>query len=129
MAKVVKITERDLNRLVQRVIEEQEMEEGIFDPLVNAAQGLKGVWRGEGYDYFKYLSSLRGLTRKLKKLDAPNVKIMTQLTDLKNKVMVSKMPPDKRQNLIDTIDKAIGHFNAYSNLINTIEQLATQRLS
>ena len=105
------------------------MEEGIFDPLVNAAQGLKGVWRGEGYDYFKYLSSLRGLTRKLKKLDVPNAKIMTQLTDLKNKVSVSKMPPDKRQNLIDTIDKAIGHFNAYSNLINTIEQLASQRLA
>jgi len=54
---------------------------------------------------------------------------MTQLTDLKNKVSASKMPPDKRQNLIDTIDKAIGHFNAYSNLINTIEQLATQRLA
>ncbi len=65
----------------------------------------------------------------MKKLDVPNAKIMTQLTDLKNKVSASKMPPDKRQNLIDTIDKAIGHFNAYSNLINTIEQLATQRLS
>jgi hypothetical protein len=129
MSKVIRLTETELNNLVKRVIQEQEMEEGIFDPLVNAAQGLKGVWRGEGYDYFKYLSSLRGLTRKLKKLDAPNVKIMTQLTDLKNKVTVSKMPPDKRQNLIDTIDKAIGHFNAYSNLINTIEQLATQRLS
>jgi hypothetical protein len=129
MSKVIRLTEAELNNLVKRVIQEQEMEEGIFDPLVNAAQGLKGVWRGEGYDYFKYLSSLRGLTRKLKKLDAPNVKIMTQLTDLKNKVTVSKMPPDKRQNLIDTIDKAIGHFNAYSNLINTIEQLATQRLS
>ncbi len=129
MSKVIRLTEAELNNLVKRVIQEQEMEEGIFDPLVNAAQGLKGVWRGEGYDYFKYLSSLRGLTRKLKKLDAPNVKIMTQLTDLKNKVTVSKMPPDKRQNLINTIDKAIGHFNAYSNLINTIEQLATQRLS
>ena len=129
MSKVIRLTETELNNLVKRVIQEQEMEEGIFDPLVNAAQGLKGVWRGEVYDYFKYLSSLRGLTRKLKKLDAPNVKIMTQLTDLKNKVTVSKMPPDKRQNLIDTIDKAIGHFNAYSNLINTIEQLATQRLS
>jgi len=33
MAKVVKLTERDLNRLVQRVIEEQEMEEGIFTHL------------------------------------------------------------------------------------------------
>jgi len=129
MAKVVKLTEADLENIVRKVIEEQETQEGVFDPLVNAAQGLKGVWRGEGYDYFKYLSSLRGLTRKLKKLDAPNVKIMTQLTDLKNKVTVSKMPTDKKQNLINTIDKAIAHFNAYSGLINTIEQLASQKLA
>lgn len=129
MAKVIKLTEADLENIVRKVIEEQETKEGIFDPLVNAAQGLKGVWRGEGYDYFKYLSSLRGLTRKLKKLDAPNVKIMTQLTDLKNKVTVSKMPTDKKQNLINTIDKAIAHFNAYSGLINTIEQLASQKLA
>ena len=128
MAKVVKLTESDLNRLVQRVIEEQEMEESIFDPLVNTYQGLKGVWRGYGYDYFKYLSSLRQLTRKLKKLDEPNAKIMTQLKDLKNKVQSSKMPPDKKQNLETSIDGAINHFTAYSNLINTIEQLASQRL-
>ena len=129
MAKVIRLTEADLENIVRKVIEEQETQEGMFDPLVNAAQGLKGVWRGEGYDYFKYLSSLRGLTRKLKKLDAPNVKIMTQLTDLKNKVTVSKMPTEKKQVLIDTIDKAIGHFNTYSNLINTIEQLASQKLA
>ena len=107
MAKVIKLTESDLNRLVQRVIEEQEMEEGIFDPIVNTYQGLKGVWRGYGYDYFKYLSSLRQLTRKLKKLDEPNAKIMTQLKDLKNKVQGSKMPPDKKQNLETSIDGAI----------------------
>lgn len=129
MSKVIRLTETELNNLVKRVIQEQEMEEGIFDPLVNAAQGLKGVWRGEGYDYFKHLSSLRGLTRQLKKLDVPNAKIMTQLTDLKNKVTVSKMPTDKKQNLINTIDKAIAHFNAYSGLINTIEQLASQKLA
>jgi hypothetical protein len=129
MGKVVRLTESDLERIVNRVIQEQEMEEGIFDPIVDRYQGLKGVWRGEGYDYFKHLSSLRGLTRQLKKLDVPNAKIMTQLTDLKNKVSVSKMPPDKRKNLIDAIDGAIGHFNAYSNLINTIEQIASQRLA
>ena len=129
MGKVVKLTERELNNIVKRVIQEQEMEEGIFDPLVNAAQGLKGVWRGYGYDYFKYLSSLRQLTRKLKKLDAPNVKIMDQLRDLKNKVQGSKMPPDKKDNLLKAIDGAINHFTVYANLINTIEQIASQRLS
>ena len=48
MSKVIRLTETELNNLVKRVIQEQEMEEGIFDPLVNAAQGLKGVWRGYG---------------------------------------------------------------------------------
>lgn len=128
MAKVIKLTESDLNRLVQRVIEEQEMEEGILDPVVNTYQGLKGVWRGYGYDYFKYLSSLRQLTRKLKKLDEPNTKIMTQLKDLKTKVQSSKMPPERKKDLETAIDGAISHFSSYSNLINTIEQLATQKL-
>lgn len=129
MGKVVKLTESDLERIVVKVIQEQEMEEGIFDPIVDRYQGLKGVWRGEGYDYFKHLSSLRGLTRQLKKLDRPNIKIMDELLTLKGKVSSSKMPPDKKQNLTDTIDKAIQHFNAYSTLINTIEQMASQRLS
>lgn len=129
MGKVIKLTESDLERIVKKVIEEQEMEEGIFDPLVNVAQGLKGAWRGEGYDYFKYLNSLRSISRKLRKLDEPNVKVMSDLTNLKNKVGASKMPPDKKQNLTDAIDKAITHFNSYSNLINKIEQLATQRLA
>jgi Mg2+ and Co2+ transporter CorA len=129
MAKVIKITESDLKKIVQKVIQEQEMEEGIFDPIVDRYQGLKGVWRGEGYDYFKHLSTLRNLTKRLKKLDEPNVKIMNELSTLKNKVLSSKMPPDKKQRLSDTIDKAIGHFNTYSNLINTIEQISSQRLS
>ena len=129
MGKVVRLTESDLERIVNKVIQEQEMEEGIFDPIVDRYQGLKGVWRGEGYDYFKHLSSLRGLTRQLKKLDVPNAKIMTQLTDLKTKVSASKMPPNKKQNLTDTIDKAVQHFEAYSKLINTIEQIASQRLA
>jgi Mg2+ and Co2+ transporter CorA len=129
MGKVVRLTESDLERIVNRVIQEQEMEEGIFDPIVDRYQGLKGVWRGEGYDYFKHLSSLRGLTKQLQKLDRPNIKIMGDLQSLKTKVSASKMPPDKKQNLTDTIDKAVQHFEAYSKLINTIEQIASQRLA
>ena len=52
MGKVIKLTESDLEKIVQKVIEEQETQEGLGDIY----QGLKGVWRGEGYDYFKYLS-------------------------------------------------------------------------
>jgi len=129
MGKVIKLTEADLERIVKQVIEEQETQEGVFDPLVNAYQGLKGVWRGEGYDYFKHLSSLRGITRKLKKLDEPNVKVMGDLYQLRTKVDTSKMPTDKKSNLLNAIDAAMDHFKSYSGLINKIEQIASQKLA
>ncbi len=125
MGKVIRLTESDLEKIVQKVIKEQETQEGLGDIY----QGLKGVWRGEGYDYFKYLSSLRGITRKLRKLDEPNVKVMGDLYQLRTKVDTSKMPTDKKSNLLKTIDAAKDHFKSYSTLINKIEQLSTQKLA
>jgi len=129
MKKVVKITEHDLVNIVRKTIQEQEVEEGLFDGVKDAYYGLKGVWRGEGYDYYKYVSSLRTISRKLKKLDEPNHKIMNDLNSLKNKVNISKMDPTKKQNLVDSIDKAIQHFNAYAGLIDKIDQIASNKLS
>jgi len=124
MGKVIRLTESDLKKIVQKVIEEQETQEGIGDVF----QGLKGVWRGYGYDYYKYYSMLRTLTRKLKKLDEPNTKIMTQLTDLKGKVQASKMPPQSKFDLENAIDEAVNYFQSYSSAIDRIEQLASQTL-
>lgn len=129
MKKIVKITEQDLARIVKKTIEEQEMEEGLFDGVKDTYQGLKGVWRGEGYDYYKYTSSLRNITKKLKKLDEPNHKTMIELNSLKSKVGTSKMDPTKKQNLVDTIDKAIQYFNAYAGLIDKIDQIASTKLA
>jgi hypothetical protein len=129
MKKIVKITEQDLARIVKKTIEEQEMEEGLFDGVKDAYQGLKGVWRGEGYDYYKYTSSLRNIAKKLKKLDEPNHKTMIELNSLKSKVGASKMDQTKKQNLVDTIDKAIQYFNAYAGLIDKIDQIASTKLS
>ena len=106
-------------------IKKEEPTEGVSDMV----SGLKGVWRGEGYDYFKYLSTLKRYMNNLQKLDKPNQKIMNELSSLKNKITSSKMPPQKRDNLIRTIDAAIGHFNSYTNLVQQIGGLASQKLS
>lgn len=126
--KNIKITKSQLEFLTEKV-QQKNLEEGILGGIKDVYRGLKGVWRGEGFDYFKYLSTLQRLTKDLKKLDIPNKKIMTQLTDLKNKISVSKMPTDKRDNLIKTIDDAMSHFDSYSNLIDKIETAATQKVS
>ena len=105
-------------------IKKEEPTEGLSDMV----SGLKGVWRGEGYDYFRYLNNLKRQMDSLQKLDKPNQKIMNELSSLKNKITSSKMPPQKRDNLIRTIDSAIGHFNSYTNLVQQIGVLASQKL-
>jgi hypothetical protein len=89
---------------------------------------LRGVWRGHGYDYYKYTSTLRNLTRKLKKLDEPNTRIMDQLTDLKGKVQASKMPAQSKFDLENEIDDAVNYFTSYANAIDKIEKLTSQTL-
>jgi len=130
MKKIVYLTESDLYRISKRIIQEEkiEIEEGIFDGISNIYQGLKGVWRGEGYDFFRYLNTLKNIAKQLKNLDAPNHKIMNKLTDLKNKVSASTMPQEKKGQLIFEIEKALKNFKEYSEHINNIDDIATQRL-
>lgn len=129
MKNTKRITESELNLLVKKVIEEKKIEEGLFDGIRDAAQGLKGVWRGSGYDYYKYFSSLKGLMKKLKKLDEPNHKTMIELKSLKNRIISSKMDIQKKTELTSKIDRAVQYFEMYSNLINQIEADASTLLN
>jgi len=126
------LKEENIDLLVQKIkssLHESESNEGIFDPIKDAYTGLKGVWRGEGYDYFKYLSSLRSQIKTLQKLDEPNKKIFGNLNNLKQKIQSSKMPQQKKDNIENAINLAIQHFDTYQNLINSIENLITQKIS
>jgi hypothetical protein len=127
MKRVVKLTEKDLNNLVKRVISEQELEEGIFDNIKNAVgnvkdayRGAKGIYRGYGMDYFKHMSRLERLIKELKRLDIPNEKVMNELTDLKTKVSTLNIPTDRKNKLIALIDNSLYHFNEYSKINDQI---------
>lgn len=74
---MTKLSESDITRIVNKVIKEQETTEGPLDSLGDIYRGVKGVKRGYGMDYFQNMSKLDRLVKKLKKLDEPNVKVMT----------------------------------------------------
>ena len=124
-----KLTESDLNRIVKKVLQEQETDEGPFDALGDFYRGVKGVKRGYGMDYFQNLSRLDRLIKKLKKLDEPNVKVMTELASLKNKVSGLNMPQPRKQALMNLIDNSIYHFNSYNKINDQIiSQIRTLNL-
>ena len=122
--RIIKLTESDLNRLVKKVIKEEEQNEGIG----NVYSGLKGMWRGDGYDYYKYLNSLRGSIRDLKRLDKPNHKIMGTLDDLVNKMSSSKMDNTKKNNIISAVNAAKNNFENYSRILDDIERLISKKI-
>lgn len=128
MKKNIQLTEEELVSIIKQVIQEQENNEGVFDGIKNVAQGLKGVWRGEGYDYFNYLSSLQNNLKNLQRLDKPNVKIMQTLQNLKTKIASSKMKQDRKDTITNAIDNAVYYFNQYSAKINQIERLAGREI-
>ena len=96
MKKIIKLTESDLVKIVNKVISEQKVDEGIFDGIKNAYRGLKGMKRGFGTDYFQNMSRLENLIRKLKNLDVPNEKVMNELEKLKTKVSGLGMPQPRK---------------------------------
>jgi len=129
MNKIVKFTESDLNRLVKKVISEQEVEEGIFDGVKDLYRGVKGVKRGYGMDYFQNMSKLENLVRKLKNLDVPNEKVMLELKQLRTKVSTLNMPQQRKDAIVNLIDNSLYHFRKYSDINEQIlNQIKTLNL-
>ncbi len=127
MAKIVKLTESDLVRLVKKVVEENEINEGPLDAIGDLYRGVKGVKRGYGMDYFQNMSALDRLIKKLKKLDEPNIQVMNELAALNAKVSNLNMPQQRKQALTSLIENSLYHFNAYyrinDQIINQIKTL------
>ena len=127
MKRIVKITESDLIRLVNKVINENEINEGPLDTIGDMYRGVKGIKRGSGMDYFQNMSALDRLIKKLKKLDEPNLKVMNELAALNAKVSNLNMPQQRKQALTGLIENSLYHFNAYNRIndqiINQIKTL------
>lgn len=120
MKKTIKLTEDDIRKIVNKIISEQESNEGLFDNIKDTYRGVKGLKRGYGMDYFQNMSKLENLVKKLKKLDEPNQKVMSELTQLRAKVNSLNMPQQRKNALLALIDNSIFHFNKYSTVNDQI---------
>lgn len=129
MSKIIKLSESDLERLIQKVLKEQELSESPLDAIGDFYRGVKGIKRGYGMDYFQNMSRLDRLIKKLKRLDEPNIQVMNELSNLKGKVQALNMPSQKKQAIITLIDNSIFYFNRYNQINDRIiSQIGTLNL-
>jgi hypothetical protein len=78
-------------------LNESEVEEG------STWEGIKGLFRGKGYYYTKYLSEIQGVLRSLKIKIAQDKKLESQLSRILEKVTTSSMEDTKRDELINLL--------------------------
>ena len=123
MKKIVRFNEEELVSLIKKVLLEQDnIDEGIFDPIRHSWRNLKGIYRGWGANTFKELSKLERLMSNLTKLD--NQKKMTeQLMSIRSKISSSGLPPDRVMYIVELVDNALNAFNLHKEVVNELDRI------
>lgn len=121
MKKIVKLNEEQLTSLIKKVVSEQDnIDEGIFDPISDFTTGVKGLKRGYGYDYFTHINKLNRIINRLKKLDSPNEKVINELNSLRGRVSSLNIPKDRKDELIKNIGQTLQTWKWYADSKETI---------
>lgn len=124
----VYLTEGQLRSIIESTIKEESFFKDGRNPLSRLGDfigGIKGIYRGEGYEYGASLTSLGRFLQRLKKLDKPNAEVIKHLDMLSQRIDKSSMNINKKDMLKGLIDGVKKEFNDYQaeldNVINTIK--------
>lgn len=121
MKKVIQINENQLESLINTVIEEDIKDDLKKLKFGNIAKGIKGMYRGKGYEFYSYQNEILKIVKEIKKLDLPNQKQFKKLKLLQDKISNSGMELTKKQELNAMINDAETKFVDYQDIINDIE--------
>lgn len=107
-----KITDREISKIVKKVISENKKEnmEGLDDVWA----GLKGVWRGQGYSYSKNMSKLQDIVEDLKIAENYHNKIKMKCDKIIDDVANSKMPQNSSDQILDITNRILQTIDVYN---------------
>lgn len=138
MKKVTNFDERELNRLTKLISESMDKEE--LDEILGGTkigdffQGVKGLYQGEGFYYFKYLSKIKNRSKKvLTELDDIK-KFVEELFELKGRIeKVKNIAPEKKLRLLNLIQEVETLWTPFglpfTDVIKKLNKISSEKLS
>lgn len=112
------LQERDINRIVRKVVNENysETNEGLGDTWA----GIKGVFRGYGYNYTKNLNKLSNILNDLSYSDSFLSKIKKKCEKIVEDTANTKMSEEKQDHILEIANKIIAIINEYDEKMDIV---------
>jgi hypothetical protein len=118
------LTEKDLNRIVKKVVSENKKEtsEGLKDTWT----GVKGFFRGHGYNYSKNLSKLYNILEDISYSDSYLEKIKLKCEQIVDDAANAKMPDEKSEHILNIANNIISTIESYDDKMDKISDDITR---
>lgn len=122
MTKII-VTEKQLEKIVR--LHEEEVDENVFGDMY---QGLRGVWRGYGYDFYKYTNQVDNISKSVERHTRKVDKMINKLVDLERKINLSKMPPQYKSELKQEINAMVQEYEKFLLSLNNLQDWSKKTL-
>jgi len=110
------LTERDISRIVKKVNNRTQTNEGLGDTWT----GVKGFFKGKGYHYTKNLSKLNNIAEELIYSEKYLNKIKKKCEDIVDQSANSRMNDTKSDHILDIANKIIEIIETHNEKVKEI---------
>ena len=110
------ITENDINRIVKKVNNRTETNEGLGDTWT----GVKGFFKGKGYHYTKNLSKLNSILGDLSYSEKFLDKIKKKCEDIVDDAANSRMNDTKSDHILEIANKIIEIIETHNEKVKEV---------
>ena len=124
MNKKIIISPEQLEKIVYET--KKEVEENIFSDMY---YGLKGVWRGYGYDFYKYTNQVDNIAKSMLRRTQGLDNSVNELYQISQKVGASRMPDNLKDQLRNEINNLNTAFQQYQQSLQNLRTWSQNTIS
>jgi len=124
MLRKIILSEKQFEQLVNKITE--DVNENIFS---DAYYGLKGVWRGYGYNFYKYTNQVDNIARTMLRKTAGLDAQANNLVEINRTVGQLNIPQQSKDELRNEVNNLLTSFQQYQQSLQNLRAWSQRTIS
>ena len=124
MSKKIILSEKQFELLISKITE--DVNENIFS---DAYYGMKGVWRGYGYNFYKYTNQVDNIARTMLRKTAGLDTQANNLVEINRTVGQLNIPQQSKDELRNEVNNLLTSFQQYQQSLQNLRAWSKRTIS